>query len=418
MYTWSNLWNAAKGEEAPWWQDVSMHAFRTGIHSATEGLKNFSESKAGKRAGPRVKFPKFKSKNKSKLSVSFTELNHQLSWLHEGRHGIRLMLPRASGDLEVRRRRRELEWMHTVQSTRKLYKLVESGQAAIQNVTVSKTGGRWQASFLVRYATAQPVKSVPYHGGAIGVDLGVKHLATLSRPVPGLTDAQGHIANPRVLERELHRLRRLDRAIARCVKGSKNRRKLLARRARLHGRIVKTRAMHLHRITNALAAGFDVVAIEDLNVKGMANRKRHLGRRLNDAGLGETRRQLVYKTSDRTATLVVVDRFYPSSKTCSSCGTVKAKLCLHERVFVCDTCGVRLDRDVNAARNIEREALRLLTLEQDQELELEQAVAGLRPETSNADLRTGETQSVHAAGHGSFESRTKQPTRPPLVVLV
>jgi putative transposase len=172
MYTWQTRWNAAKGEVAPWWRDVSMHAFRTGIHSAAEGLKNFSDSKAGKRAGPRVGFPRFKSKNRAKLSVSFTELNHQLSWLHEGRHGIRLMLPKSPGDPEVKRRRRELEWMHTVQSTRKLYKLVDSGQATIQKVTVSKTGGRWQASFLVRCATTQKVKPVAYHGGVIGVDLG------------------------------------------------------------------------------------------------------------------------------------------------------------------------------------------------------------------------------------------------------
>src|SRR5688572_19885734 len=100
------------------------------------------------------------------------------------------------------------------------------------------------------------------------------------------------------------------------------------RRARLHGRITKTRAQHLHRVTTTLAGAYDVVAVEDLNLKGMANKKRRLGRALADASLGELRRQLTYKTTDRGHTLVAVGRTYPSSKTCSVCRTVKTKLSL------------------------------------------------------------------------------------------
>ena len=126
----------------------------------------------------------------------------------------------------------------------------------------------------------------------------MKHLVTTSVPVPGLTDADGHVPNPKALESQLHRLRRLDRSVARARRGSKNHRRLLARRARLHGRIAKTRALHLHPVTTTLAGAFDVVAVETLNVKGMANQKRRLGRRLADAALGELRRQLDYKTAD------------------------------------------------------------------------------------------------------------------------
>lgn len=372
----STLWNSVKEEVAPWWREVSMHAFRSGIVDAAQALENWSKSRSGERRGRRVGFPRFKKRDKSVPSVSFVEINHQLSWLHENRHAIRLMLPQSTPDPEVKRRRGELAWLHTTTSTRRLYRLVEQGRASIQKVTVAKRGGRWQASVLVRYQLdARPTpKPRKRHGRTIGVDGGVKHLATLSQPVPGLTDETGHVQNPTVLAGQLRRLARLDRAIARCAKGSNNRRRLLDRRAKLHGRISKTRALHLHHLSNALAGGFDVVAIEDLNLAGMGNRKRRLGRALADASLGELRRQLDYKTTDHATRLVVVDRFYPSSKTCSSCGLVKAKLALHERIYVCDDpgCATSLDRDVNAARNIAREAERLLE---------QQSVAGLRPET-------------------------------------
>lgn len=316
------LWNSVKDEVAPWWREVSMHAFRSGIVDAAAALKNWDESRKGVRKGRRVGFPRFKTRDKSIPSVSFVELNHQLSWLHENRHAIRLMLPQSTPDPAVKRRRAELAWLHTTTSTRRLYRLVEQGRASIQKVTVAKRGGRWQASLLVRYQLgAQPVaKPRKRHGGTVGVDVGVKHLASLSRPVPGLTDEGGHVANPQVLDAHLRRLAKLDRAIARCEKGSKNRRKLLDRRARLHGRITKTRALHLHHLSNALAGGFDLVGVENLNVAGMANRKRRLGRALADAALGELRRQLDYKASDHASSIVPVDRYFPSSKMCSHCG--------------------------------------------------------------------------------------------------
>lgn len=369
-----------------------MHAFRSGIADAAAALENWSESRSGQRKGRRVGFPRFKKGDKSVPSVSFVEINHQLSWLHENRHAIRLMLPQSTPDPAVKRRRCELAWLHTTTSTRRLYGLVDQGRASIQKVTIAKRSGRWQASVLVRYQLdARPVpKARKQHGGTIGVDGGVKHLATLSRPVPDLTDADGHIENPNVLKGQLRRLARLDRALARTEKGSKNRRKLLDRRARLHGRITKTRGLHLHHLTNALAGGFDVIAIEDLNLASMGNRKRRLGRALADASLGELRRQLTYKTLDHGTRLVVVDRFYPSSKTCATCGLVKAKLALHERIYVCDDirCATALDRDVNAARNIAREATRLL--------EHQESVAGIRPETRNAAPRPHKTMPAHA----------------------
>jgi putative transposase len=262
-------------------------------------------------------------------------------------------------------------------------------------VTISYTGGRWQASVLVRYLVRPATRPMPQQRpgsvASIGIDAGITHLATLSRPVPGLTDVHGHIANPRVLERQLDRLAKLDRKLARTQTGSKNRTKLKQRRARLHGAVKKTRALELHRVTNALVNQFDIVAIEDLHVRGMATKKRHLGRALADVSLAELRRQLTYKSADRGTTLVVVDRFYPSSKTCSACGAVRAKLPLSVRDFDCSTCKASLDRDVNASLNIEAEGRRLLEAALDGVSSIAQDVAGLRPETRNADPRTEKT---------------------------
>jgi putative transposase len=146
--------------------------------------------------------------------------------------------------------------------------------------------------------------------------------------------------------------------------------------------------LELHRITNELVRRFGVIAIEDLNVAGMGRRTGCVGRAVADASLGELRRQLTYKCADRGGTLVCVDRFYASSKTCSLCGTVKAKLDRATRVFECEHCGFTIDRDVGAARNIEREAKRLL--------EQNRPVAGLRPETQNADPRPRKTRGAQA----------------------
>ena len=409
----SKRWNEVKEVEAPWWREVSMHAFRSGIYSAAAALENWHDSKTGKRKGRRMAFPGFKSKRRSVPSVSFVEINHQLTWLHPDRHHVRLMLPQSSPDPDLARRRHLVGWLHTVEPTSRLYQLVESGEATIQKVTISYRGGRWRAAFQVRYRTAPALRPAHRVSPLVGVDVGIRHLATLSQPLLGVTDDDGHVPNPHVLDHQLGRLKKLDRQLARAQTGSKSRKRLLRCRARLHGRISQTRALHLHRLSTTLAGAFDVVAVEDLNVKGMANRKRHLGRKLADAGLGELRRQLTYKTADRGHTLVAVGRFYPSSKTCSHCGAVKAKLPLWERVFTCDDCGAVSDRDVNAARSIALEATRLLgqhtTGNPDHRQQDQQDGAGLRPVTANAAPRPGKTPDADADGAGSPEGGTKQP---------
>ena len=422
-------WRQVRDEVHPWHRDVSIHAFRTGLDNAALALKNFSESSSGKRRGQKVGFPRFKNRH-SRQAVTFVELADGVDHRHwirpDSRTHVRLMLPRRASDstwwrrhtrpksqqATGRDRRSEVAWLHTHQpdTVREVWGLCDTGRAKVQALTIKFEGGRWKAVFRLRLLDGttrlrNPGEPVKHHGGPVGVDLGLKHPATLDRPIPGLTDEHGHVPNPRVLERQLARLRRLDRAIARCEKESNNRAKLIRRRARLHGKITATRKLYLHELSRRLAGGFDVICIEDLNVAGMARRKGlRNGRLVAEASMGELVRQLAYKTSDRGGMLATVGRYYPSSQTCSGCGA-RTKLALWQRVYDCDHCGLTLDRDVNAARSIRAEGTRLLREHQD--------VASIRGETINGVPRPGETEPAQhhrAGGHGSSEAATDPAT--------
>lgn len=179
--------------------------------------------------------------------------------------------------------------------------------------------------------------------GTAGVDLGIKTLATLS------TGEQ--VENPKPLRKAQERLSRANRKLHRRVKGSNNRNKQRKVVAKIHRRIRNIRHDGLHRLTSVLCKNHATVVIEDLNVKGMV--KNHcLAQSIGDAGFGLFRQLLAYKAILFGTLIVVADRFFPSSKTCSSCGLVKDKLSLGERIFEC-SCGLRIDRDLNAALNLE-----------------------------------------------------------------
>ncbi|MHA6800252.1 RNA-guided endonuclease InsQ/TnpB family protein [Bounagaea algeriensis] len=215
--------------------------------------------------------------------------------------------------------------------------------------------GRWYVTFAVD--TDEPEPAAPT-GEAIGVDLGVKDFATLST---GET-----IANPQHLDRKARNLKRYQRMMARKQKGSNNRRKAKRKVARAHRKVRHARQDFLHRTSTNLLRRADTIAIEDLHVAGMTSSARGtvdepgrnvrskagLNRRLSDAAFGEFRRQLEYKAARAGKTVVVVDRFYPSSKTCSACGHLLNHLKLSVRHWTCPHCGTRHDRDRNAAKNI------------------------------------------------------------------
>jgi putative transposase len=200
--------------------------------------------------------------------------------------------------------------------------------------------GRWYVTLAVDTEVPEPL---PATGRAVGVDLGVKDFAVTS-------DGE-RIANPRHLERKVRNLARYQRRLARCQKGSANRTKAKAKVARAHRKVRNARRDFLHRVSTRLVRGNDIVVIEDLAVKNMV-RNRHLARVISDCGWGEFRRQLGYKCQRYGRQLVVIDRWYPSSKTCSACGHLLAELSLSTRMWQCPSCGTRHDRDINAATNI------------------------------------------------------------------
>jgi putative transposase len=201
--------------------------------------------------------------------------------------------------------------------------------------------GRWYVTFTID--SGSHLAPLPTTGHAVGVDLGVKDFAVTS-------DGE-RIPNPRLLERKARNLARYQRRVARCRKGSANRRKATAKVARAHRKIRDARRDFLHRVSTRLVRSADMIVIEDLNVSGMV-RNRRLARAISECGWGEFRRQLEYKCEHAGRDLVVIDRWYPSSKTCSECGHLLAELSLSTRTWQCPSCRTRHDRDINAAKNI------------------------------------------------------------------
>ena len=207
-------------------------------------------------------------------------------------------------------------------------------------VTIAKDcAGR----YFVSLCLDEKICHLPKTGDAVGVDLGIKHLATLS--------TGEHIENPRHLAHQLQRLARSQRSLARRKKGSKRRERQKLLVAKIHARVADARADALHKLTTGLVRRFDTICIEDLNVRGMV-KNRHLACALADAAFGIFHRQIEYKCDWYGKTMALVDRFFPSSKMCSACGHVLDELPLSVREWDCPKCGAHHDRDENAAQNI------------------------------------------------------------------
>ncbi|QBI54075.1 IS607 family element RNA-guided endonuclease TnpB [Streptomonospora litoralis] len=329
-YSLRKDWNTAKHEAAPWWGENSKEAYSCGLANLAQALKNWSASRAGKRTGKKTGFPKFKSK-RSRKSFRITTGAFGLA-PGDNRH---VKLPR-------------IGVVRTHESTRKLARHLARGSARILAATVSFQRGRWHVSFTVEKRTPAPA---PATGGAVGVDLGVKHLAVLSTGEA--------VDNPEHLDRAQRKMRRAQRRAARRTGPDRrtgqtpsNRwRKARAAADRLHTKTANARRDGLHKLTTRLTNAFSTIVIEDLNVAGMAA-NRSLARAVSDTGMGELRRQLEYETAWSGRHLVVADRWFPSSKTCNDCGAVKAKLRLSERTFTCEACGMVADRDANAAADL------------------------------------------------------------------
>jgi IS605 OrfB family transposase len=375
MYSMRKAWNQAKDDVAPWWAQCSKEAYATGLNQLATALKNWSDSKKGKRAGRPAGFPRFKSRRTAVPSVRFTTGT------------IRVEADRKHVTLPV------LGTVKTHESTRKLSRKIEAGTARILSATVRFERGRWFAAFTVEAVRKESAPRSP--NDVIGVDLGVKTLAVLSEGDP--------VANPRHYDSARRKLARASRTVSRRQgpdrrtgqQASKRWERANAARNKVHHKVAAQRRDGLHKLTARLAKQYGTIVVEDLNVAGMV-RNRKLARQISDAGFAEFRRQLAYKTAWYGSRLVVAGRWFPSSKTCSGCGAVKPKLSLSERTYTCTECGMVLDRDLNAALNLA--AL------------VERHVAGSGPETLTGRGADRKTSSL--AGGAIPRQRTEASTPP------
>jgi|SRR5579875_2441247 len=339
LYSLRKVWNnEVKSWVAPWWRQNSKEAYNSGLDALARGLDAWSKSRRGARKGRSVGFPRFKAKH-ARRSFKVTTGSFGVV---DDRH---VKIPR-------------IGVVRTKESTVKLAHLLRAGTGQVLSATVSESAGRWYVSFCCEIERPCSTEAT-VRGPAIGVDVGVKALAVVST---------GEVVpNPEHLSRYARRMARLQAQCSRRAGPAKGRppskrwARSKARLRRTHAKVAAARLDGLHKLTTALATGHEAVVVEDLNVAGMSasakgsghwRGKAGLNRAILDVAPGELRRQLAYKTNWYGSTLVVADRWYPSSKTCSRCKAVKAKLSLSERTYRCKHCGLVADRDANAATNL------------------------------------------------------------------
>ena len=275
----------------------------------------FRRVKAGQKPG----YPKFKSRY-DRQSVRYQLDQRQIERTYQA--GEFLKLPKL-GALQMR-------WSQVPAGVPKM-------------ATVSRTP---EGRYFVSFACEVEIPALPLTGKAVGLDLGVKDVV-----VSWDGDHAVKSGNPRHFKRQLKHLKRQQRRLSRMQKGSNRRRKQRGRVAKIHAHIAAMRADFLHKTTTAIVRSADVIKLEDLNVAGML--KNHcLAGAIADVGMGEFRRQIEYKADWYGRQVVVVDRWEPTSKTCSDCGSYQKVMPLRVREWTCPDCGTRHDRDVNAAKNI------------------------------------------------------------------
>jgi putative transposase len=309
----SRLVTEWKRGEFPWLADSVAACLTQVLIDQDKAFQNFYRRvKNGEKPG----YPRFKSRY-DRQAVRYTLDQRQIERTYQA--GEFLKLPKL-GALKVR-------WSQVPCGTPKM-------------ATVSKTpDGRYFVSF----ACEVEVNALPVTGRSIGVDLGIKDVAASSDGWKS--------GNPRHLKGQLKHLKRQQRFLSRKQKGSNRRRRQRQRVARIHARIAAMRQDFLHKTTTAIVQRADVIALEDLNVKGML--KNHpLAGAIADVGMGEFRRQIEYKAAWAGRKVIVVDRWAPTSKTCSHCGSYQQKMPLSVREWTCPDCATRHDRDVNAANVI------------------------------------------------------------------
>jgi putative transposase len=301
--------NSIKRQQFPWMLEVTKNAPQMAIMQLGRAFENFFAK--------RGRYPRFRRKGRDDR---FSLTND--AFRVDGRR-IRIA---------------KLGWLRMREALRFAGRMLSA--------SIARVAGHWSVSITVE--TFDSPLPPAENQGAVGVDLGITALATLST---GET-----FQSPKALRTLLMRLRYLSRALSRKVKGSRNRAKAKLKLARLHARVANVRLDNLHKLSTSITRRFHTLGIEDLSVKGMMG-NRHLARAIADMGFYALRRQLEYKAAWRGGHVVLVDRWYPSSKLCSCCGYRLQTLDLRTRHWICPDCRTCNDRDVNAAINLKNLAV-------------------------------------------------------------
>jgi len=302
--------NAIKRTQFPWMLEVTKNAPQMAIIQLGQAFQNFFAKRA--------RYPQFRRKG---VHDRFSLTNDQFTVV-----GKRIRIP-------------NLGWVRMRESVRFTGKILSA--------TVSRVADRWYVSIAVDAPDNSHLPKAE-NQGAVGVDLGVSALATLS--------TGESISGPKPHKALLGRMRRLSRSLSRKQKGSKNRNKAKVKLSRLHAKAACIRNDSLHQFTTDVTRRFHTIVIEDLNVKGMVKNRR-LARSIADMGFFECRRQLDYKADMRGGQIIVADRWFASSKMCSACGHKLDVLPLSVRQWTCPACGAAHGRDVNAAINLKNLAV-------------------------------------------------------------
>ena len=348
-----NAWKNGESDDSPvnedgsrglaWRHELPGDVFECASVDAARALENFATSRRGERRGTPVGFPRFQAKGK--VTPSFRLRNRATPGRTPSSQPIRfgdpshLRLPKI-GPVKL------------FGPTGKVRRMIGGGRFHIYSATLSQRAGRWTVSLTgVAAEFHQAERSrTNRHGVPVGVDRGIISLCVAA-------DANGvpfeSFEGVNTLKQAQASLKAANQALARTTPGSKGRERARARLAKRHRKVANARQHLVHQVSKKLVDRAQVLVIEDLNVAGMV-RNRHLARSLSDAAMGELSRQILYKALWHGVEVRVADRFFPSSKTCSGCGALKSDLDLSTRTYACATCGLAIDRDLNAAINLAR----------------------------------------------------------------
>lgn len=302
--------NSIKREKFPWMLEVTKNAPQMAIMQLGQAFRNFFSKRAS--------YPRFRKKW---IDDRFTLTNDQFTV-----NDSRIRIP-------------HLGWVRMRESLRFTGKIISA--------TVSRCANKWFVSITVDIPE-QSKSTANENQVNVGIDLGVSRFATLS--------TGEIISGPKPHKALISRLKRLSKSLSRKQKGSNNRHKAKLKLSRLHYRISNIRRDAIHQLTTRVTENFQTIGIENLNVKGMMKNRR-LSRSIADMGFFEFRRQLEYKAAMRGKTIFIADQWFASSKTCSYCGYKLEHLTLSDRTWCCPQCTTHHDRDLNAAKNLEKLAV-------------------------------------------------------------